>query len=341
MSSFHPSVAFVIPTLNSRRYLERCLESVRRQNYPQEAIEILIVDGGSTDETRSIAESFGAKILENPGRTGEAGKAVGARAAAAELLAFIDSDNELVGSDWLDRMTAPLADPAVCASESLYWDVSAEGLSYVDRYCALSGVNDPLCLFLGNYGRYSHLTGRWTDLHVRSAPKNGYEEVTLVPNEPIPTMGANGFLIRRELVLATLRGDLLFDIDLVYDLAQLGSARIARVPTAITHYFASGIRDFIRKTRRRTHDFFYYRDAGARTYPWEHFGVFGVAKFSIYSLLVVPLVLQALRGFRRRPDPAWLFHVPACLITFWIYSVEAVRARLGGRRPYDRSAWSQ
>ena len=64
--------------------------------------EIVIVDAGSDDRTLELAEKYGAEqVIDNPLRTGEAGKARGARAAKGEILAFVDSDNVLIGSDWL------------------------------------------------------------------------------------------------------------------------------------------------------------------------------------------------------------------------------------------------
>jgi glycosyltransferase involved in cell wall biosynthesis len=122
MSREAPSVSVVIPTLNSAKYLEECLGSVRSQAYAGR-VEVVIVDAGSTDDTLDIAHRFGAeRILENPLKTGEAGKAVGLRAAAGDLLLSLDSDNVVVGSDWLRRMVEPFFDPDVVAAQPLRWD---------------------------------------------------------------------------------------------------------------------------------------------------------------------------------------------------------------------------
>ena len=127
-----PSVSFVIPTLNSARTLDACLASVRAQDYDGE-IEVRIVEAGSTDATLEIAQRHAVdRILENPLRTGEAGKAVGMRSARGEILAFVDSDNTLVGRDWLTRMTRPFEDPEVVSSEPLRWDYQPE-YGLIDR----------------------------------------------------------------------------------------------------------------------------------------------------------------------------------------------------------------
>ena len=46
-----------MPCLNEERFIEACLESVRRQDYPPDRYEILVADGGSTDRTRAITRS--------------------------------------------------------------------------------------------------------------------------------------------------------------------------------------------------------------------------------------------------------------------------------------------
>jgi glycosyltransferase involved in cell wall biosynthesis len=299
-------------------------------------VEILVCDGGSVDGTLRLAEAHGARIVPNSRRTAEAGKAEGIRAANEAILAFVDSDNEVTGTDWLRRMVAPFADPTVVASEVIHWEyVRGDGL--VNRYCALTGINDPSSLFVGNYGRWSWLTGRWTDYPVIIEQRDGWQRATFDPAH-VPTMGANGFLVRAE-ALRQVPGvlDFLFDIDAVQDLVAMGHRTIARVDVAIRHQFARNARDYARKTRRRAHDYLHHRGRGERRYKWP---LWGLIKFVLATILIVPLLIQVVRGMRRRPDAAWLFHPVACWITLAVY-VEAVVRRLAGRGGFDRSTWRQ
>lgn len=61
-----PLISIVIPTYNSSRTLELSLKSIRKQTYPQNKIEVLVVDGGSDDKTIEIAKNFDCKIIDNP-----------------------------------------------------------------------------------------------------------------------------------------------------------------------------------------------------------------------------------------------------------------------------------
>jgi glycosyltransferase involved in cell wall biosynthesis len=120
-----PSISIVIPTYNSARTLTSCLESIRKQDYPKDKIEIIIVDAGSSDNTVEIAGQF-TDIYPNPLRTGEAGKAVGVRHATGEIIALIDSDNILPERDWLKRMAAPFEYPEIAGTEPLYYNYRQE-----------------------------------------------------------------------------------------------------------------------------------------------------------------------------------------------------------------------
>jgi glycosyltransferase involved in cell wall biosynthesis len=334
-----PSVSVVLPTLNAERHLDECLAALRAQDYPGE-VEILLVDAGSTDRTLEIARRHGVdRVLDNPRRTGEAGKALGVKAATGDLICHVDSDNVVVGSDWLSRMVKPLVDdPEVVSAEALRWDYRRED-HFINRYQALTGINDPMALFIGNYDRWSELTRRWTDYPHHSEPRAGWERVTLDPAY-VPTMGANGYLVRREAYDVLSIGDYLFDIDAVHDLVVAGRNIVARVDVPIRHYFADSVSRFYRKTRRRSDDYFYFAAQGARSYPWTTRGGLGVVKFIVSTVLVVPLLWQIARGYSRRRDPAWLFHVPACWITLAVYAAGTVK---GATRPrmLERDGWSQ
>lgn len=334
-----PSVSVIVPTLNSERYLDECLDALRRQEYDG-TVELLLIDAGSTDSTLAIARRHCVdRVLANPRLTAEAGKAVGVKAAGGELICHVDSDNVVVGSDWLSRMVRPLVeDPEVISSEALRWHYRRED-HFITRYQALSGINDPMALFIGNYDRWSELTGRWTDYPHHSEPRDGWERITLDPAY-VPTMGANGYLVRREAYDVVPPGDYLFDIDVVHDLARAGLNVIARVDVPIRHYFCDSVTHFYRKTRRRTDDYFFFSAQGSRSYPWTTRQRAGVMKFIFSTILVVPLLGQIARGYRRHADPAWLFHLPACWITLVVYGSGTIRGIVKPRM-LDREGWRQ
>jgi glycosyltransferase involved in cell wall biosynthesis len=332
-------LSIVIPTLNSSKTLEACLISIFQQNIPRSHYEVVIADAESTDETRDIARRLGVdKIVENPLKTGEAGKTAGIKAASGEIIALVDSDNILPDSSWLNQMLAPFTDPEIIATEPLEYTVRPQDPA-LTRYFALLGMNDPICLFTGNYDRICFITGKWTNLHVQQEDKGGYLKLTL-KQEALPTIGANGFVFRRELLECTAWDPYFFDIDILHQALTKGPLHVAKVKTGIVHLYCARLTDFARKQKRRIRDFLFFAQEKQRTYPWDQQKKTGILKFILSTVLIVPLFTQAIVGYLRKPDSAWLYHLPVCWITLWIYALGIIRKALGFKQtPISRTKW--
>jgi glycosyltransferase involved in cell wall biosynthesis len=93
-SSKEVYVSVVVPTYNSAKSLALCLEAVRGQKYPYK--EVLVVDNYSEDETRRIAENFGAHVILHRG-TQAAARNVGLAHSKGSYVLFLDSDQQLNG----------------------------------------------------------------------------------------------------------------------------------------------------------------------------------------------------------------------------------------------------
>lgn len=104
------------PARNEAARLPAMLESVRRQNYPSELIEVLVADGGSTDETVAVAQSFGARIFHNPVRRAEPGVGMLFEKASGDVAIVMAADNAFSDENFLARLARPFEDPAVVAA---------------------------------------------------------------------------------------------------------------------------------------------------------------------------------------------------------------------------------
>ena len=335
-------LSVVIPTLNSEKTLGRCLGAIRAQSLPRNAYEIVIADAGSSDRTIEIAKDFEVEtITENLLKTGEAGKAAGIKAAKGDIIALVDSDNILPDTGWLERMLAPFSDPEITASEPLEYTWRKEDPA-LTRYFALLGMNDPICLFTGNYDRISAITGKWTELPIQQEDEGVYLKLRLTENA-LPTIGANGFVFRRSLLDGVKWEPYLFDIDILYDrILKDGAVYVAKVKTGIVHLYCAKLGDFIRKQRRRICDFLYFAQEKERIYPWNSQRKTGIVMFCIATVTILPLLWQMLKGFIRRPDSAWLYHIPVCWTTLWVYGIGTISKLLGVKQaPVDRSSWQK
>jgi len=334
-----PLLSVVIPTLNSGKTLETCLRAIIVQTLPRDRYEVVLADAGSTDTTLEIARACGVdKIVENPLKTGEAGKAAGIKAAAGGLVALIDSDNVLPDPEWLARMIAPFDDPEIVASEPIAYTVRKTDPA-LTRYFALLGMNDPLCLFTKNYDRQCAVTGKWTGLEVPQEDKGDYLKLTL-SESVLPTIGANGFVFRRSLLAHVTWAPYFFDIDVMHQAVRAGFSNVAKVKSGIVHLYCARLSEFARKQQRRIRDFLYFSQEKQRTYPWNSQKKSGIVLFCLETVLFFPLVCQMVRGFLRKPDAAWLYHVPVCWITLWLYGTATLRKAAGFKQaPVTRDAW--
>lgn len=90
-----PPISVLLPIFNEERYVEECLTSVRNQDYPPDRMEILVVDGMSTDATREIVTRLAEqdpriKLLDNPKRCTSPALNVGIRAASTDIIVRVD-----------------------------------------------------------------------------------------------------------------------------------------------------------------------------------------------------------------------------------------------------------
>jgi glycosyltransferase involved in cell wall biosynthesis len=107
-----PFVSIVVPCRNEETYLARCLDSILAGDYPRGRLEILVVNGGSTDRTAEVLAQYAAThqaiaALENPRGTTPAALNIGIRAAAGEIIIRMDA-HVLYPPDYIRRLVAGL-----------------------------------------------------------------------------------------------------------------------------------------------------------------------------------------------------------------------------------------
>ena len=89
-----PVVSIVVPTMNRKRYLETCLNSISNLDYPKYLLEVIVVDGGSSDGTISmLKENFGnfKAVIEKRDGISFA-RNTGGEFALGDIIAFTDDD---------------------------------------------------------------------------------------------------------------------------------------------------------------------------------------------------------------------------------------------------------
>ena len=127
MTQSRNSVSIVIPVLNAEPYLERLLNVLKNQR-PAPPQEIILVDSGSTDQTRQIATAHPeVRIIEIEHFTHGGSRNRGAAEASGDIVVFLTQDALPRDPLWLQALTIPLEDPTVatvCSRQIPYPDAT-------------------------------------------------------------------------------------------------------------------------------------------------------------------------------------------------------------------------
>lgn len=96
-----PILSIIIVTRNSEKTLPKTLASIKKQNFPKKGLEVLVIDGRSTDQTRKIVKGFKYKLIDNPQIGFVPGKHLGYLISKGKYLMYLDSDEEIENPDSL------------------------------------------------------------------------------------------------------------------------------------------------------------------------------------------------------------------------------------------------
>ena len=91
-------ISIIIPVYNEEKYIERCLNSLKEQSYPKVCYEVLVIDGGSSDKTISLAKKyhsiFDLRILNNKKRQVTYALNIGIRESKGKYIIRMDAHAE-------------------------------------------------------------------------------------------------------------------------------------------------------------------------------------------------------------------------------------------------------
>jgi glycosyltransferase involved in cell wall biosynthesis len=94
-----PFVSILVPCYNEERFIKTLLENILQQDYPVNDLEIIMIDGNSTDKTRDIISEYASRhpnitLLDNPGRYVPFALNSGIRQAKGEVIIRMDAHSE-------------------------------------------------------------------------------------------------------------------------------------------------------------------------------------------------------------------------------------------------------
>ncbi len=300
MSGGLPTVTFIIPTLNAAGLLPFCLRAIRAQDYPRDHLQILVVDGGSSDATLEIARQFGAQVIANPDRVAEQGKRIAMPHVRGEIVIFVDADNEITHPDFVRRAVGALsAHPDALGVESYY--LASPRMSSLCVYLTQTlHIGDPVAWIM-------------SVPPVLLESEAGVETWTFPAGSLAYPLGANGFVYRRDVLVAAQAEQDFEDTHIALRIALAGRRQWLRLSgRGVHHYLVTSLGDFVKKRRRQTFHFLGRR--GKKGDSWTRMNPRVPAWLAcLYCVSLLGPLYHTVRGLVRTRDIRWLWHPLACL----------------------------
>ena len=130
-----------MPALNEERHIGDCMDAIKRLALPScvAAVDIVVVDNESRDNTRSIALDRGARVLSSPPGNISRARNAGANSAQDGCVVFLDADCE-IQPDWLEQCAPLLLDAQTVAVGGKVIPPTTSGTWISKAYEMLSSV---------------------------------------------------------------------------------------------------------------------------------------------------------------------------------------------------------
>ncbi|MFA5108978.1 MAG: glycosyltransferase family 2 protein [Patescibacteria group bacterium] len=310
------SITVAMISYNDELILEDCLSSIRNQDYDQNLIDILLVDGGSSDGTLKIAHKYEATVISRPElrdwpniRGG-----IALQTAQSDFILFFSADNRFQEKDALSEMVKTFENQEIVACETLRYGYRKTD-PILSRYFALIGGCDPIAVGLGKADRGPYDNNLIWHSFGDAQDWGEYYKVKFVADiAKIPTIGANGFLIRKEMLDKMDYKENVAHIDMCVSLIRKGYDTFAFVKNRhIIHYINIGFLSFLK--RRLLWAKVYSADKIKREYGvFQKKDTIRLILMIFANLTFIPPFLRAVKGYLFVRDIAWFLHPLMCFI---------------------------
>src|SRR3989344_1209351 len=273
----YPKLSIITCTYNGERVIEDYFKNLFLQDYPQDKIELIISDGGSTDKTQKIIKKYKKKfpkiikLLKNKARFKVGiGRGVdnASKKATGEFIVLIDQDNILTQRNWLKKMIEILMKNKDINGVQSRLE-APEKSAFVDRYLNSIGIEDP---FVVNYSLNSQIT--FNPKKFEYNPEGEFYIYEINKNN-FYYAGDNGFIIRKKDFFES--GGYTQDIDNFYRMALSKKVYRMAIPKKLRlhHKSSTSIKNLISKKS------FYIRHYLLENYSNRDFYWFNLKKNSI------------------------------------------------------------
>ncbi len=302
----YPKVSIVIPTFNEEKNIERCLSSIRSQNYHQDMVRIIVVDGLSEDNTLEKAKKYNVSVVTNHQRDAQIGKAIGIGVVNKDTDYFIliDADNEISDKDWLYNNITLLEDNENCFAADSNFIVTSKDTA-INRVSILMVTEDPIVRHISNLKKNSVIEDR------------GSYEIRTIKNGTYPAFGANGFIWKAEIffkIFDKINTNSFDEADIASLVVNSGHKEVLFYKkSGIYHHHITTFVGFIKKRIRSGVEFI---ERAKRKQETKSDDIIWTKRYSNYKLFYTILynftfvgpLIEASKGYIKDKDFAWFLY---------------------------------
>lgn len=333
-------VTIMIATFNSEKLLPRTLDAIKMQTYPAELIEILIIDGGSGDRTRKIAEEYGCLIIDNPKTEPINAKLIGMKAARGKYLVTIDHDEVMQNDHSIENKVIMLERHPECKVALCSGYLRPDDYPWLNQY--ISEFGDPFSLFIyrfsKGFGIFEKNLRRY--YHVEADETEGFVvSFESIKKQPIFELCCMGTMIDREYFMSFdgVCNDSSIFVHLFYIMLQDGKNKVAfTVKDPLTHYSADSLKKYFPKIKWRICNNVHFADMAKSGYGGRiYFGKsikYRKYLFVPYTFLCIPAIVEGFYLAISRHNPIFMMHPIFCWYTL-IEIVYQYILKITGRSP--------
>lgn len=327
------SISIIIVNRNDKINLDKCIHYINIQNYPKDKIEILVIDGNSSDKSIEVSIKYQNVKFLNLGYEDdmEARRYLGIKQSKNELICFIDTDNFIVDKNFFIKMTEPFFKEKGLLGVFTKWYLPSKQISILDNYYALIGGNDPIAYYLNRNDRVEYNNNKLPNKNtILLKNLNNYSLVKFDYND-YPVIGCNGFLFSKEIISKYILKNpkMFFHTDYFKYIDENSNEynKYAIINCSLIHKTGKNLYQSLKKRINYSNRYFFESNYH-RTYvvfdPKNIKDIYKIIKISLLSVTLIEPFLRSIYYSIKVKNPTWLLHTFILLLVVISYAVSVI-----------------
>lgn len=343
-------ITIIIATFNSHVTLPKVLDSIKKQTFPAARVEVLLLDGGSTDDTLILAKNYNCKVIINPKTEPVYAKFLGYLKAQGKYLLYLDHDEVIENTKSLElKYRIFQSVPKVKAVISSGYK-NPNGYPFINNY--INEFGDPFSAFIYNLSKDARFfLKQMKERYIVVDDQKTYTTFDFKNAEQMP-------------LIEVCAGGSMFDGDFMKKMFKETKKEPKLIPhyfylinskdvliamtknDALVHYSSDTLSKYLNKIRWRVKNNIYHVSgmgasgfSGRQQYSSKKSN-YKKYLFIPYVYTILPCLFDAIKLSVSRKNLNYLIHLPLCIFTANLIIYHTFMKSLGVKpllKSYDES----